>query len=108
MDFNNQENNQNVEVQQQPANPNNGFAIGALVCGIASILCCCGCGIGVIVGIAGIVMAILSKKDNGGKLSGMALAGLICSIVGIVFGVGALIYYFAIGSELLPMLEYYY
>lgn len=133
MDFNNQENNQNVEVQQetvqvenvtpvynavppayvpeQPANPNNGMAIGSLVCGIVGILCCCCCGVGAIVGIVAIVLAILSKKQNGGKLSGLALAGLICGIVAIVFGAGYLIYSLAVGGGVMAELEnmgYYY
>ena len=90
-------NNQNDVVNQTPmqfqaevtvANPNNGMAIGSLICGIVGILMCCCCGIGAIVGIVGIILAICSKKSNGGKMSGMALAGLICSIVAIVFGAG--------------------
>ena len=90
-------NNQNDVVNQTPmqfqaevtvANPNNGMAIGSLICGIVGILMCCCCGIGAIVGIVGIILAVCSKKSNGGKMSGMALAGLICSIVAIVFGAG--------------------
>lgn len=98
-------------VQEQPANPNNGFAIGALVCGIIGILLCCCCGIGIVVGIAGIIFAILSKKYNGGKISGMAMAGLICSAVAIVFGAGYLIYSGVVGVDVMNELEnlgYYY
>lgn len=98
-------------VPEQPANPNNGFAIGALVCGIVGILLCCCCGIGIVVGIAGIIFAILSKKYNGGKISGMALAGLICSAVAIVFGAGYLIYSAVVGVDVMTELEnlgYYY
>lgn len=127
MDFNNQENNQNVEVQQdtvqaenvapaynavppmynavpptyvpeQPANPNNGMAIGALICGIVGIVLCCCCGISAIVGIVGIVLAILSKNKNGGKMSGMAIAGLICSIASVVFGIASCVFWFTPGT----------
>lgn len=62
------------------------LAIISLVCGIlAIILSCCTSYIGLIPGIAGIVLAIISKKQNG--KSGMATAGLICSIVGIVIAI---------------------
>ena len=62
------------------------MAIISLVCGIlAIILSCCTAYIGLIPGIVGIILAILSKKNNG--KSGMATAGLICSIIGIVIAV---------------------
>lgn len=80
------------------ANPNNGMAIGSLICGIVGILLCCCCGIGALVGIVGLVLAILSRKPNGGKFSGLAVGGLVCSIIAIVFSSGYLIYYFAMGG----------
>ena len=102
MDYNNQINNgtnqmyNGVPNQYQPGapapNPNNGMAIGSLVCGIVGILLCCCCGMGAILGIVGIVLAICSRKPNGGKMSGMAIAGLVCSIIAILFGAGSLIY----------------
>ena len=70
------------------------LALISMICGIVStvfaILCCCCTGISqtiaLLAGIAGIVLAILSKKnDPAGKFNGMALAGLICGIVGSVF-----------------------
>ena len=112
MDSNNfQENNQNnVNVQQlnpygnvppvytQPIPqkaPVNGMAIGGLVCGIISILMCCCCGIGVVVAIVGVILSLLSKKSSGGKLSGVAIAGLICSVIGLLFGVVGCIFLFS-------------
>lgn len=62
------------------------LAIISLVCGIlAIILSCCTAYIGLVPGIAGIVLAIVSKKQNG--KSGMATAGMVCSIIGIVFAI---------------------
>lgn len=62
------------------------LAIISLVCGIlAIILSCCSAYIGLVPGIAGIVLAIISKKQNG--KSGIATAGLICSIIGIVIAI---------------------
>lgn len=68
-----------------------GLAIGALAMGIASIVLSCCCGIGVIFGIAGLIMAIISNKK---QKCGVGTAGLICSIVGLVFGGFYLVYYF--------------
>ncbi len=80
------------------ANPNNGFAIGSLVCGILGILCCCCCGSGSLLGIVGIILAIVSRGKNGGKMSGLAIAGLVCSIVSIFAGVVGIFYIIGSGG----------
>lgn len=71
------------------APPSSGLAIAALVCGILAIPGACCCYAGIPVGIAGAVMGgiAMSKAKNspdthGG--GGMALAGLICGIIGAV------------------------
>ena len=76
-------------------------AILSLIFGIAGLVTCCGFGIlGVILGIAGVVLAILSRNDNDGKMEGLAIAGLIVSIVAFVFGLGYLcIMVFAIAED---------
>lgn len=64
----------------------NGFAIASLVLGILAIIfgCCCTF-LGVILGIIGVVLGCLQKPDPAtGKKPGMAIAGIICSAVGIV------------------------
>lgn len=62
----------------------NGLAIASLVCGIVSIVgfCCC-IPIGILGGLAGIVLGIISKMKNM-EGSGMALAGIITGAVGLV------------------------
>ena len=61
------------------------LAIISLVLGILSIvLGCCTGWIGALFGIGGIICAVFANKQ--GK-SGLAKAGLICSIVGIVLGI---------------------
>ena len=78
---------QPVQLKKAPAN---GLAIGSLVCGIVSLVCCCCSGwFSLILGGVAILLAILSKK--GQKMSGMALGGLICGIIGAAFGVIAVI-----------------
>ncbi len=60
----------------------NGFGIASLVLGIISIVFVFfNQLLGVIVGIVGIVLAVMAKKKNP---TGMAKAGLVCSIVGTV------------------------
>lgn len=64
----------------------------ALVFGILAILisCCCTY-LGIGLGIAGIVMAVLSKNDNNCQMPGMALGGMICSILAIVICVVSIV-----------------
>ena len=88
---NDNENKQNNE--QKPVwsdNPeekkNNGYNIASLVLGILSIVCCCFYGIlSIILGVLAIVFFVISKKQD--TSNGMALAGLICAIFGIILGI---------------------
>ena len=68
-----------------------GFAIASLIFGILSLLgsCCC---IGGLLGILGIVFGCLQKKDESDKKPGMAIAGIITSIIGIILSLLALVY----------------
>ena len=77
-------NEQNVNTQQ-----NNGVAIAGMVVGIASILF----PFYGITGIVGIILSILGlkKKKTTGKGKGMAIAGICCSVVGIVMGIISII-----------------
>lgn len=70
---------------QEPSNGGKGLAIASLILGIASIVLCCCTYITVILGVAAIVCAIISKKQGG---SGMATAGLVCGIIGVIIGGG--------------------
>ena len=60
-----------------------GFGIASLVLGIVSILLAC-VGIGIFPAILGIIFAIIGLVVKDRK-RGTAIAGLICSIVGVVF-----------------------
>lgn len=71
-----------TDSQPAPAKePVNGLAVGSLICGLVSLICCCCGSLSLILGIVAVVLAILSKK-NAPKMSGMALGGLICGIIG--------------------------
>ena len=82
---------QNVfgNVPPPPAGHAKGFAIASLCLGIGSIfftcICCCLFYIAFIPAILAIVFAVLAKRDNGGKMPGMATAGMILAIIGLLF-----------------------
>lgn len=86
MDGQNFNNDQNVVVNTTPEKKTDALAIVSMILGIVSIiLVCCSPYVAVVVAIVGIVLSIISKKNNG--KSGMGTAGLICSIVGIALSV---------------------
>jgi hypothetical protein len=65
-----------------PPTPTNGKAVAALVLGICSVVVPVW-GIGLVLGIIGLVLAIGAKKENP---SGMVTAGLVLSIIGVALG----------------------
>ncbi len=72
--------------EPQNSNTSNGTAIASLVLGIVSIIAACFSPlVSLIAAIIGIVLANNSKKNFGP--SGLAKAGMICSIIGIVLAV---------------------
>jgi len=84
------------------------LGIISLVCGILSIVCCCGCYFPFITGIAGVVLGIISlKKEPSAK--GMAIAGIACGAVGAVIGICGIIFmaaYNAAGTNVKDSLEF--
>lgn len=73
---------------QPKTNTSNGFQIASLVLGIVSIVGCC-CGVLVLpCAVVGLILGIIGMKKakECGANSGMALAGIITSSVGIVIG----------------------
>lgn len=78
--------------QLQP-NKTDGKAVVSLILGILSISTSCSYGFGLIFGIPGLILAMLSRKStqqqpygtpNSGNSAGLATAGMICSIIGTV------------------------
>lgn len=86
---NNNENNLNNNGQDFNNQSNNGLAIAGFVVGLVSIFINFYC----ITGIVGLILSILglkkSKQTQKGK--GIAIAGICCSIVGIIVGIIAII-----------------
>lgn len=79
-------------VYAEPAKKSNTKAILALVFGILALLisCCCTY-LAIALGVAAIILAVVSKNDNDGKMSGMAIAGMVCGIIGILISVVSII-----------------
>lgn len=77
--------------KQQPDN-NNGMAIGSLVCGIVSILvnCCTAWFISLPTAIAGIILGIMTIKNNKAGRT-MAIIGIVLSSIGALIGIIVLI-----------------
>lgn len=82
---------QNQYQQVPPKKENNPMAVTSMVLGILSILSCCMAPLSLILPIAGITLAILSKK--GKPMNGFAIAGIVLSIVGILFSLAFFAYY---------------
>ncbi|MCM1024935.1 MAG: DUF4190 domain-containing protein [Roseburia sp.] len=85
--------------QAPPVNPGssgpNGCQIASLVLGILGIPgCCCYGVVGFLFGVVGLILAIVGNSKNKGN--GIGIAGLVCSIIAIIFGIAAGIYYIAI------------
>ena len=109
--YSNYQDNTNMTFQQPPVAPDNdgkanGLQIASLVLGIISILlCCCYGAPSVIMGIIGLVCGIKGNKEN---KNGVGTAGIVCSIIGLIFGVISLIYYFIVGAAILSDPNYFY
>ena len=108
-----QDNTSNMPYGQivEPSGPDkaNTLQIVGLVCGIAGIvLGCCVPYIGFILGIVGVVCAVMGNKQ--GK-TGVGTGGLICSIIAIVISVIVFIVGLIFGAAVIAGLQdagYYY
>ncbi|MCM1192748.1 MAG: hypothetical protein NC123_00655 [Butyrivibrio sp.] len=111
----------NTQQYQPPQNggPNkaNGMQIAGLVLGILGIPgCCCYGVLGLLLGIIGLILALVGNSKNKG--SGIGIAGLVCSIIAIIFGILMTVYFawyinMVMNSDsfmemMQEMMEYYY
>ena len=76
-------------------NPNqvNGMAVASMLCGITGLLflcCCIAFPASILLGVAAISLAIMSKK--GQPFSGYAIAGLVFGIVALLLGIAECAY----------------
>ncbi len=86
--------NQQPNNFQRPNDPGKGTGAASLVLGIIGL--CTGWlyGVGCVLGIIGVVLAVVSGNKSsavGLNRNGIAIGGLVCSIIAIVSGAGCLI-----------------
>jgi len=67
------------------------FSVASFAVALCSVLCCCLPWFGLVAGILSVVFAVVSRKTIG-YFDGLAVAGLIIGIFGIVFGVSNMIF----------------
>ena len=75
-------------------NPGNNYAIISLVLGIIGLLTGYWFGLGCILGIVGLIFAVISGNNDqavGLPMSGMCVAGLVMSIIAIINGASCLL-----------------
>ncbi|MDE5778326.1 MAG: DUF4190 domain-containing protein [Lachnospiraceae bacterium] len=77
----------NSTISTAPEVVSTGFGIASLILGILSIPCNCCYGLGILFSILGIIFGILQQKDFNGKKPGTAIAGIICSSIGIIIAI---------------------
>lgn len=98
MDNQNFQNNYQQPTPPEQPQKTDTLAIVSLILGIAAIIFgCCVTYLGIALGIGGIICSVMSKKK---QKSGMATAGMVCSIIGIVFAVLWII----VGAAIIGML----
>lgn len=95
--------------------PGNGLGIASMVLGIVALLttliaCCLPFGylLAAVLGLLSIIFGIIAIVKKRGK--GMGVAGIICSVVGLLFAIVYFIFVFLIGAGMIAapafMLEY--
>lgn len=96
--------NQNTNFNEPQYQGNAGFAIASMVLGILSLVLCCIAYLSLVLGIIGIVLAVISlRKQAPGK--GMAIAGLVCSLISVSLFLVFLIFGPAITSALMDSIH---
>jgi hypothetical protein len=79
-----------------PEKKTNVKAILSLVFGCLSIVCCCAWYIGMLFGLAAIVLGIFAQRDNFAPKSDLAIAGIVVGAVGFALGIAVAVCYILI------------
>jgi ABC-type nickel/cobalt efflux system permease component RcnA len=75
-----------------PPRQRRGLAVAALVLGIVAILTLPLCGLGAIVGVAGIIVGIVAITRHTGR--GMAVTGVVLSAISLIIAIGLAAWFF--------------
>lgn len=97
------------DMQDQPKR-SSGLAIASMVCGILSVVICCGMWVSWILSVVAIILGAVSlSKRQGGR--GMAIAGIITAVFGLLLSIGFCIFLCAVdqaGNSFDSSYSYYY
>lgn len=95
--YDNQDNNNNLQqtpptppMPVPPAQPQNNMAVASMIVSIFGLLSCCAPPLQFVLGMAGLLLAVFSKK--GRPFSGFAVAGMIMSILSLVISIFMVLY----------------
>ncbi|MCI8871726.1 MAG: DUF4190 domain-containing protein [Lachnospiraceae bacterium] len=86
----NQPNFNQPPYQQNYNQPGYGFGIASMVCGILALITCCLWCTCVPLAVVSIVLGVLQIQKGTGK--GMAIAGIVCSSVGLILFIALTVY----------------
>jgi len=73
-----------------PQNRNSALSIISLIMGILAVTLGCCYGIGFLFAIPGLVCGIISRRE---EKSGLAIAGIICSVIGMVLAIAFWVFF---------------
>ena len=107
-DYNGNNNDYSYKVMMDGMNKSRAWSVASFAVALASVLCCCLSWFGLVTGVLAIVFAVVSRKTIG-YFDGLAIAGLIIGIFGLVFGISNVILdYIITNTDLLSdfMAEY--
>ena len=74
------------------------WSVASLAVSVVSLICCCSHWVGAVLGAIAIVFAIISRRSIG-YFDGLAIAGLIVGIFGVVFGVAGYIFLYTLETS---------
>ena len=91
-----------VPEQQPPQQQGNGIAVAGMVLGICALVFCWIPFLNWVLGLLGIIFGALgiSRGNKVGTGKGMALAGLICGIIGSLLGIALVVLVFSAGKAI--------
>ncbi|MDO4325133.1 MAG: DUF4190 domain-containing protein [bacterium] len=78
----------------EPPKKRNGLAIASFILGLLGLLSCCCSPLGLILGVIGLILVILSKR--GQPFDPFAVAGLVLSIIAIIASLISFVYYISV------------